>query len=902
MRPDDWQRLQELFHLGLEIPSEARAAFVDRECSGDPTLAQALTRLLEAQGDPAELIGVELADYQNSADLAFEGAQVGAYQLIRRIGSGGMGSVFLAERSDGSFERQVALKVVKKGMDTERVVQRFRVERQILARLSHPNIASLIDGGVTNDGRPYFVMEYVDGIPINEYCDSNRLSVGARLALFQKICSAVQYAHQNLVVHRDLKPSNILVTPDGDVQLLDFGIAKLLDESDPENLTRTGAQLLTPAYAAPEQLLSHDVTTMTDVYALGIILYELLAGRRPFEVFKTPIEYQAEVLSGSPQRPSTALSQQPLTADGEADPLATARVAAARGLAIERLRATLRGDLDTICLMALRLEPENRYASAEQFASDIQRYLDGRPVVARSDTIGYRLTKYLRRHRVGVLSTSAGVVFAIALVAFYTSQLAQQRNFALEQQRKAEEVTQFVLGLFEVADPASSRGSDVTARELLDAGARRVRVELQTQPAVQAQMMRVLGSVYHELGLSDEGLDLLARSLETHRSLYGESNLETASTELALGMLYQTTGQFDEASELIRKSLLTQRSLAGRGTYELLEAIGAAAFLEETLGDYVAAEALHLEALALAQELAGGVDDAFLAQAMARLASLYRLLDRPQDAEPLLRDALAMQDRIYGGPHPQSDETKRQLAELLADLLQDEEAETLFLELIASREQMLGPDHYELGSVWNSYGHLLAQRGDIDEAISAYQTMIEITRRAYGGAHPALAAGYNNIAILYRNREDLVNALDMYQRSLSMQDAVGLAPRHPNRSFPLAGIGSVYLLQKRYQLALGTLTEALELRREHFEETHTLIAELRSDLAAAQLGLGRLEAAEAMLLEVFVLFRDVRGLEDSRTRRAAGRLVMVYEQLGDFEAADRYRDIAFEPEEDVMLR
>jgi len=902
MSPERWQRLQELFHQALELSGAQREDFIGRECADDAEMRAELEQLLQAQSDPMQMVNAELADYGAATDLALEGTVVGAYRLLRQIGSGGMGSVFLAERADGSFEREVALKVVKKGMDTDRVVQRFHVERQILARLDHPSIAKLLDGGVTEDGRPYFVMDYVDGLPITDYCDRHRLGVTDRLRLFQKVCAAVQYAHQSLVVHRDLKPSNILVTDDGEVRLLDFGIAKLLDASEDAGLTGTGAQLLTPAYAAPEQLLSDSVTTMTDVYSLGVILYELLAGRRPFEPRRTPAEYQAEVLSGDPIRPSTSLSQLPATTDGGFDTQTSKDIADARGVQIDRLRALLRGDLDTICLMALRREPLGRYASAEQFAADVQRYMDGRPVVARSDTLGYRLAKYLRRHRVGVISATLGVLGFLALTGYYTSELSRERDIALDEQRKADEVVQFVLGLFEVADPARSRGAEITARELLDAGAQRIRVELNDRPTVQAAMLRVLGNVYHELGLTDEARDLLQAALQQHRDLYGEDHPETASTELSLGMVFQTRGEFDEAQMLIRRALATRRAGADEDQYALLEAIGAAAFFEETIGDYAAAESLHLEALQKARILAAGRDDEFLAQAIARLASIYRLQDRPEEAQPLLREALAMQDRVYGGAHPESDETKRQLAELLAGQREYDEAEALFLTLIESREQMMGSDHYELGSVWNSYGHLLAARGDIPAAIAAYEKMLDITERSYGGVHPALAAGYNNIAILYRNSEKFQQALDSYQRSLDMQDAVGLAADHPNRSFPLAGIGSVQILLRNHVQAEATLRQALELRRQNFAETHTLVSEVKSDLAAALMGQRRFTEAEALLLEVYARFLEDWSAEDSRTRRAAGRLVMLYEQQGEAERADDYREIAFKPEEDVMLR
>ena len=459
-----------------------------------------------------------------------------------------------------------------------------------------------------------------------------------------------------------------------------------------------------------------------------------------------------------------------------------------------------------------------------------------------------------------------------------------------------------MLGLFEVADPAFSRGEEITARELLDAGAERIGTELSDRPTVQASMMRVLGNVYHELGLTEEGGALLRSALAIHRAQYGKAHLETATTELSLGILLQSRGEFDEAEALLAQALDTRTALSGPQSPESLEALSAYAYLEETVGDYDAAESLHLRSLSLARRIAAGRDDAYLAQAMARLASLYRLQDRPEEAEPLLREALEMQNRVYGGPHPASDETKRQLAELLSTRMAFDEAETLFLELIESRTRMMGPDHYELGSVWNSYGHLLAARGEIDRAIEAYETMLRISENAYGGVHPSLAAGYNNIAILYRNRGTFAEAAASYQRSLDMQTTVGLADDHPNRSFPMAGLGSVYLLEKAYDRAEETLLAALAIRRAHFDEQHRLISELKSDLAAVLMATDRASEAEALLLEIYPLFLDDWGADDPRTRRAAGRLVMLYEQTGQPEKADVYRAVAFAPDEDIMLR
>ena len=395
MDQERWNRIQSLFEQAVALPESERSTFIRAECGNDEQLIDEIEALIAADSDASLVIGTgDDVETLLNLDKHLEGSELGAYRLVKRIGVGGMGSVFLAQRADGSFKRDVALKVVKKGMDTESVVRRFQQERDILARLDHPNIATLLDGGVTDDGRPYFVMEHVDGIPITRYCDEHRLGIRQRLRLFQLVCGAVHYAHQSLVVHRDLKPSNILVTEDGTVKLLDFGIAKVLDDPKNDDLTRTGTAIMTPAYASPEQLMNQPVTTGTDVYALGVILYELLSGRRPFEVWKTQDELRNQVLRELPPKPSTAITRVPVR-DDTTGALTADEVSTVRSTPTSRLQQRLRGDLDTICLMAIRKEPVNRYASAEQMATDIDRHLSGLPVVARPDSRTYRIGKFL---------------------------------------------------------------------------------------------------------------------------------------------------------------------------------------------------------------------------------------------------------------------------------------------------------------------------------------------------------------------------------------------------------------------------------------------------------------------------------------------------------------------------
>src|SRR5215475_12190576 len=455
MNPESWQRIENVFRTTVDRPADERDAYLTRACDGDEDLRREVLSLLE-QGTAEDFIRDPIA----SAALAFTaisnddltGERVGPYRVKRLIGRGGMGDVYEAERDDEQFRQQVAIKIIKRGMDTEFVRDRFLRERQILASLDHPHIARLIDGGATPDGSPYFVMEFVAGEPITDYCRRQSLSVNEKLKLFLKVCSAVQYAHQKLVVHRDLKPSNILIDEDGEPKLLDFGIAKLLspDGSQPQTRTETALRLMTPEYASPEQARGQAVATTTDVYSLGVVLYELLTDRRPYE-FRTysPAEIERTICDTGIEEPSKVVGRM-TGADA-------------------KLARQLAGDLDNIAMMAMRIEPERRYQSVEQFSEDIRRHLAGMPVVARKDTFGYRAGKFVRRHKAGVAILAPLIVLAVAMTD-QAARIARERDRANQETATAQAATQSLVAMFEVADPDKARGNVITARELLDRG------------------------------------------------------------------------------------------------------------------------------------------------------------------------------------------------------------------------------------------------------------------------------------------------------------------------------------------------------------------------------------------------------------------------------------------------
>ncbi|MCI0621868.1 MAG: serine/threonine protein kinase, partial [Acidobacteria bacterium] len=429
MTPERWQRVKELFQTAVEGGANQRAAFLEESCAGDPALRTQVEALIAShEGAPGflEAPAFEVAPTTLEDDEAalMIGRRIGPYELVREIGHGGMGAVYLAVRADEEYKKQVAIKLVKRGMDTDTILRRFRNERQILANLDHPHIAKLLDGGTTSDGLPYFVMDYVEGLPIDVYCDTHKLPTLERLKLFRTVCSAVHYAHQNHVVHRDLKPSNIFVAADGVPKLLDFGIAKLLNPDFPSQMVESTATLrfMTPDYASPEQVRGEKLAPASDVYSLGVLLYELLTGHRPYRLgSRAPSEVVRIICEEEPEKPSTVISRvEDVSGSDGTLRLTPESVSQTREGHPEKLRRHLAGDLDNIVLMALRKEPNRRYASVEQFSEDVRRHLAGLPVIARKDTLSYRATKFIKRNKASVIMTA---FFAMVLVTLLTAGL-----------------------------------------------------------------------------------------------------------------------------------------------------------------------------------------------------------------------------------------------------------------------------------------------------------------------------------------------------------------------------------------------------------------------------------------------------------------------------------------------
>ena len=546
MKSEQWQRIKEIVPAARRLAPEARVAYLNEACAGDPELRNEVDSFLAADLEsvdflkraPLELLGeIEGALKENS--------QVGAYRIRRALGRGGMGVVYLAARTDEEFTRQVAIKVLHPGLQSEEANRRFRQEIQILANLNHPNIAQFHEGGRTEDGRLYYLMEYVEGEPIDAYCRGHELALEERVQLFRKVCSALQYAHRNLVVHRDLKPGNILVTEGGEPKLLDFGVAKLLAAPGVSSAALTGVdqKLFTPDYASPEQLTGETITTASDVYSLGVLLYELLVGERPYRL-KSHLEEEVRrvVCEETPPPPSAASSRKVRVTSVETAPVPEPA---------SKFHHQLAGDLDTIVLKALRKEQDRRYASAEQLSDDMDRFLQGLPVLAQKDTVLYRARKFIQRNR-GAVATFAA--FILLFVGFILLSLHQAERVARERDR-TQDVSSFLVSLFEASESTQKPGKQVTVRELLDSGAARLRGDLEGQPQARAALLTTMGRAYQDLGLNEAARPLFEESLALRRQVSGPESVEAAQSHTALGVLLRQAGWAEEAEPHLRVAL-----------------------------------------------------------------------------------------------------------------------------------------------------------------------------------------------------------------------------------------------------------------------------------------------------------------------------------------------------------
>jgi tetratricopeptide (TPR) repeat protein len=729
------------------------------------------------------------------------GRQVGPYRIVRLLGWGGMGAVFLGERCDGQFEQRVAIKVARAGLIGHTVIERFLAERRILAGLEHPRIARLLDGGVSAEGVPYFTMEYVEGVPITDYCEAVRLDIERRLRLFLGICEAVDHAHRHLVVHRDLKPSNLLVSREGQVKLLDFGIAKLLDPG--LDGTATIDRLLTPAYAAPEQLRGEPVTVAADVYSLGVVLYELLTGQRPFSGSEVARARTLAELDREPERASSvALAQE------SADPVAR-----------RRRRRALRGDLDTILATALHPDPERRYPSALALAEDLRRHLERLPIVARRARLVYRAGKFVARHR---WSVAIAASLTVALAAAFAIAIAQARA-KVREAAASQQVTSFLVQLFQAPDPTVAKGAELSARELLDQGAERLHSRPIGEPRVSSRLLHTVAATYAALGAYDRALPLAEQALALRRGAFPEKSAEVAESLDQVGEIRHKTADYDGSEPLLREALATRRGLLAANDPALIESLCHLGRLLEDRG------------------------------AFAR-------------AEPLLREALATSERSFGAEAVETAARLDDLAALEADLGRESSAVELLERALAIRERRLGPESPDVAASLARLGERLDEAGDYRQAESRLSRALEIRGRVFGLAHPLAASTELALAGVYMDEDRLDEAEKTAEGALAALRR-SLGGSHPKVGEAINLLGIVRTFRRDYAGAEPLFEELLTSYRRRFGERHPDTLSIEGNLAMTVLHRGR--AAEAERLQ-----RDVLAKLSADNGQATGALTL----------------------------
>ena len=830
LTPEHLERLKEAFERAIELETGPRDDFLRTFDADDADLGKRLRGLLDAHAQTRSALEspVSLDFPGDDDDDRWIGRRVGVYNITRRIGVGGMGAVYEAVRADDQFRKRVAIKLLRAQTVSESAVRRFRRERQILATLEHPHIAALLDGGVTAEGHPFFAMEYIEGEPLTTFCDARALSISARLQLFGQVCSAVQFAHESLVVHRDLKPANILVNADGQVKLLDFGIASLLpsalDGAEEETLTRAGASALTPGYASPEQLLGRPIGTRSDVYSLGIVLYELLCGKRPFDTGDAVRSDVERAMSDqAPARPSAAITSERLERLSERSR--------------DRARTRVAGDLDAIVLKALRTEPERRYGSAEELSADITNHLSGRPVSARPDSLGYRFGKLLRRRRaesIAVALTLISIVTA-SLVAVRQAQVAdRERVRALAEGERASEVTRFLTTMLGAANPGAF-GRNVTVREVLDSASVKAN-RLADRPALESEIRLIIGGTFLSLG---------------------EFPLAEAQYQLA----------FAARNRLVPPS--------GRGAAAALSQVSMA---KEFQGEFAAADSILRVADTLFRRHGFDTDEQRISHLDAR-GRILSHLGNSQEAEPILAEALALQRRQSPVNDSSLAASYTNLAVIQSDLGNNRSAETLMVAAVAAARRAYGNSHPHVAAILSPLASVQDRAGLAARAESTFRETIAMRRELLGDDHPDLAWSMFNFADFLLSAKRYAESTEWSRRVLALRGKT-LKDEHPTVSGSMSLLGRALDGLDSLDAGERWLSESLTLRKSVYPAGHFLIASSEGQIGAHLTLRGQYARAEVLLVESERKLVAARGEAAPIVRDARTRLVTLYERWG----------------------
>ncbi len=878
-----WARVNKLFSATLALPKEGRIAFLKRECGSDIELLTKLRSLLAADDDGSvdldQIVGGIATEIRTSADPTLLEQRIGNYQLVELLGTGGMGNVYLGRRIDEQFEHEVAIKVLLTGKSNSLFVERFRAERQVLANLDHPNIAKLLDGGETVDGLQFLVMEYVHGEPIDSYCDKQRLNVQQRLRLFQKICLAVDYAHRNLVVHRDVKPANILVTDEGTPKLLDFGIAKVIDASGlHQSLTLESQRMMTPDYASPEQVRGEVVTTATDVYSLGVLLYRLLCGRGPYRVRSDlPSGITRAILEDLPGKPSTMLT---LPDGGDNKQITGDEISKKRRSSVARLERRLRGDLDNIALTALRKEPERRYPSARALQLDIENYLSDKPISARSDSVGYRASKFIQRHRVGVAVTIASGLGLIASAV----QIVEQRDRAETEAATAERVSEFLVSMLESSDPYE-RSAEVTARALLDRGAKQIDAELAGQPLVSARLKITMAKAYSSLGLQNTAAALAREALDKLSGLRG-NDFDTANAYMILANIEHEQENYVSAKAMAESALVLYEPLSAQDRTRLaLAKVG----LSQTLMRLDETDEMLLTAQQAVDILSEqhGNDHPHTNLAVANLSSIYNEMGDYGRAQALAEQVVLWMEGTYGETDILLAVPLHSLGQIIWNQGDFKGANKIYERELKILENSLGENHPSLHGVLRSLASNQRKIGYAAAAKAYYERAIEILEKSESPALGKLADSYGDLGTLIMDEGFLDEAEPLIRRALELNQQI-YGKGNSESAFRLLHLGVLHKRRGQYDQAREYLQQAVAATLSRYPDAHRDVQIMRMWLGVNEGSAGRYTEAREILETVVATLESNQGPDHPLVGQALSELANVNIGLEEYEIADRH--------------
>lgn len=863
-----WDRLHYLYEHAANLPAAEQSAFVEGQTATEPALREQLLSMLAADsssdGSPlSRAVGSALVDVIDDRRRSMLGQVLGSYRLTSVLGHGGTGTVYLAERADRQYSAQVALKVVDSTSLQVGLGARFRAERQILANLNHPNIARLLDAGETDSGQPYLVMEYVRGEPLDQYCDGRRLDLRARLKLFIQICTAVQYAHQNLIVHRDLKPANILVSEDGTPKLLDFGIAKLLHTEEQQAglaLTRVADRLLTPEYASPEQILGGNVTTASDVYSLGVVLYELVCGLRPYRVpsSHSQLELERSICLSDPEKPSSGIRR--AIASGQ---LPVGEIAQARRSSVERLPRQLDGDIDAIVMRALRKEPQHRYSSVEHLVEDLRRCLNNEPVHARQGNWLYYTRRFAQRHTAGVLAGLGFLVFVIGVAVVMSvqrQQIAAALAKATRDGQRAETVSEFMLNVFSAADPYMHFGKEPTARALLEQAAERIQSDLSQEPEVRARLLEAIGISYLRMGQSERAVTYLDESVKIQRSL-GAQDSKFGPALAALAVAQRESARYEDSDRTLAEALEVARRASEAPSEQYAMLLADLSRLEMLRGN-VSAARQHIESAYTVMKGLRGRDDPRLGGILIELSNVLVWANDLAGAELHAREAVRVYSRMPE-THPDRIYAQASLARVL------------------------------------TYQDRLSEAGPILERVLTAQRFV------YGNANNDVADTLGHLAQLRIAQREYQTAEQLLREALQIHEAAGSTVT-VKVGFLRTMLGAVLLKKGEYANAEQSLRETLEMLLASLPSDHQYVASAEYYLGEALLGQRRLHDAEAVLTASMNRWKrtDAPSWRVSRSKNALGEVLFRQGRIAEAEdyLVSSFKELALDESADRDAR